>query len=109
MSFKQNIQKYIVLALLGFYFVSLTPMHMYVHTLFETHENSHSTDLGSEDCNFINFANSGQGQFSSPEEFSFKAVEFIDFTFKDIIFTSQNFIENEKFYKFSLRAPPLFI
>lgn len=109
MSFKQYIQKYILFALLGFYFMSLTPVHMYAHALFEVHEDSHSKNLSSEDCNFIQFANNGQGQFSSPDEFSFKAIEFIDFTFKDIIFTSQNFIENEKFYKFSLRAPPLFI
>lgn len=109
MSYKQYIQKYIFFALLGFYFISLTPMHMYVHDLFEVHKDSHSADIDSENCNFIQFANSFQGQFNSPDEFSFKAIEFIDFTFKDFIFKYQNFVENERLYKFSLRAPPLFI
>ena len=87
---------------IGFYFLSITPMHFYAHVLDQQEATSHAYD----DCTYVNLLNYGQGNFLNPEIIDFSTIKFLEFNSIDEIELNSSIISNYLSFHFNLRAPP---
>lgn len=97
--------KFIVVSLLlGFYFISITPVHFYAHSI-EIHVDTH----GDDSCTLVNLIQLGQGNYLHSDDFHF------DFNEQNIVEISAivSFFQlNPALFEpsyFQLRAPPTII
>lgn len=87
---------------IGFYFLSITPMHFYTHSF--DHQDSQTKAL--DDCSYVNLLNFGQGSFLNSGIIDFISTDFLEFQSIEQVELSSNFILNYLSFHFNLRAPP---
>lgn len=87
---------------IGFYFLSITPMHFYAHDF----ESNHSSTQALDDCSYINLLNFGQGNFLHPNSLDFILLEISSANKLSSIDYSNQLISGYLPFYYNLRAPP---
>ena len=87
---------------IGFYFLSITPIHFYAHSL----DHQEATKNALDDCTYINLLSFGQGNFLNPESFEITHCVGDELISKEIIETKNELVSSVLAFHFNLRAPP---
>ncbi|MDG4946074.1 hypothetical protein NMK71_06580 [Weeksellaceae bacterium KMM 9713] len=87
---------------IGFYFLSITPIHFYAHSL----DHQESTKNALDDCTYINLLSFGQGNFLNPESVELSNSLGEEFISREIIETKNKLVSSYLAFHFNLRAPP---
>lgn len=99
MNFLKNL---FLIVFLGFYFISLTPIHFYAHSL----EIEHSSTQALDDCSYVNLMNFGQGNSITPESIFYNNPMHGEQKVLMETYFNQNLLSRNVSHHFQLRAPP---
>lgn len=86
---------------IGFYFLSITPVHFYLHS---DHNELNTQIL--DDCSFIHLLNFGQGNYFTPDAVEITAPKEVEFVQHQPIEKSVGLVPSVVSSYFNLRAPP---
>lgn len=86
---------------LGFYFLSITPIHFYAHQIEQDY---HDDDY--DDCSYVNLLELGQGHFFTPDAIQLELSPEVTFIFEDTFGLPNQLFTKSTTHNFLLRGPP---